>query len=174
MDGDANWVRSFGRDGLHVLCKDPMTLWAYWEFQEDVRALTAGHFGASWASLSLAVRVSDCTDILFDGQNGHSERFVTVAPDQDNVYLRDLSPGRVWAVDLGVRLLSGGFFTLLRGQSIATPRRAGDPHAELRFAPLGVSSRTLRASLGGYPMTSSRPYEETFDGYSVIEGGVRI
>ncbi len=100
--------------------------------------IISAHFNQSWRDLALHVRISDCTDELFTGDNEHSAVLLSVPSDTDHVYYRSLSSGRDYAVDFGLILPSGSFFAILRSTvTVHCPTIQAQECSPVTFLPVG-------------------------------------
>jgi len=179
MNDAEQWTRTWGSDRLVALCRDPHTLWVYWELRDRRKQLIAHHFAKEFVALPLYLRTCDVTDIDYTGDNAHATHYKAISPFVDNAYLYDLTPGRVYLVDFGTLLPTGNFFTVLRSQPIETPRvartesetavvharflRLGEVSAHMPISPVAVADDRPPGTI---------PYEESFDGYSDTKGRV--
>lgn len=173
MDADEQWTRTWGKDRITALCRDPQTLFVYWELGQWRRNLISSHFATPFARLALYLHVSDVTDIIFTGEHAHWDRYEAVATEADSAYIHHVAPDRVYVADLGILLSSGSFFTILRSHPVVTPPRFAPLQGSVpvRFGRLGDVSATAACHSTAVPSRrgGNVPYEETFDGYSVTE-----
>jgi len=107
---------------LVLLVRDPYCLFAYWELTGEQRGLVTGEFGCSWGEVPLLLRLYDVTGLNFDGRNAHSFKDISVHALADNFYLQELEANKGYCVDLGVIAPDGRFVTIVRSNTVATPR----------------------------------------------------
>ncbi|MCY0874778.1 MAG: DUF4912 domain-containing protein [Firmicutes bacterium] len=172
MDPDEQWTRTWEKDRIVALCRDPQTIFVYWEMTDWRKRVIAQHFGQPFDRLGLSLRAYDVTDIYFTGENAHWDRLQAIAPETDSAYMYGLAAHRVFVVDIGLQLSDGHFFTLLRSEPVATPPQvASVDTGAVRFGPIGVVTSEVAAASGSADLRtgSQIPYEDSFDGYSVSE-----
>ena len=117
---DGRVPRYYGEDKLALLVRDPWWLFAYWEVtpqkneEAAEQARRAGH--RDWKTV---LRVYDITQ----GGPDKPDSFFDIELNfyTDNWYIDVGMPDRRWMAELGLRTVSGKFFTLVRSNSVWTP-----------------------------------------------------
>jgi hypothetical protein len=175
---DENWSRKWNRNRLVLMVKDPTTLFAYWEIQEQRKEILCEHFESHWNDLPFYLQVYDVTDLWFDGYNAHSVLRFRTHPEDDHWYIHSLSPGRKYLADWGTTSFSGQFFAILRSNVVELPRLELVPqnHSPVFFGSLH-SSRSAPSSSFPQPtvpfsvhrLMDKKPWIESFDGYTLKE-----
>lgn len=110
------------KDEITLLAEGPHVIYAYWEISETLRNMSEKHIGLPWSKQQKHLRVYDCTAVLFDGHNAHSEQAVALPEMTNNWFIRGMKENRSYVVDFAIRTSEGTFFTLLRSNAINTPR----------------------------------------------------
>jgi len=67
------------------------------------------------------LRIYDVSQIVFDGANAHKFFDIEINHEANSWYIDTGGPGRSWCVDLGLRLPSGEFITIVRSNTVQTP-----------------------------------------------------
>ncbi|SEN35769.1 Winged helix-turn-helix DNA-binding [Lihuaxuella thermophila] len=175
---DESWSRKWNRNRLVLMVKDTSTLFAYWEVQEQRKAIICEHFESDWNELPFYLQVYDVTDVWFDGYNAHSVHRFRTHPEADHWYIHSLSPGRKYLADWGTTSLSGQFFAILRSNVVETPRLEQVPQnqAPICFGSLHSAPTATRSA---FPqpttpfsvqfITDKHSWIESFDGYTLKE-----
>lgn len=147
---DESWERAGIANRILLMVKDDETVFAYWTIDETRKRLMEEHFQCAWRDLAFFLQLYDVTDILFDGQNAHSVRRLTVDADSDNWYIHNVAQRRNYIVDFGSLTLNGNFFTLLRSNVIEMPREMSyrNISEQVRFAPRFISQTTCEPTRG--------------------------
>lgn len=182
---DETWQWRWSVSRLVLLVKEPTTVFAYWEVDEQKRRLVSKHFQTDWYSLPFYLQLYDVTDVYFNGYNAQSTKRIQVHPDADNWYVHDVQPLRNYVMDFGTTTLQGEFFTILRSNVVQTPPEPSyrNVQGHVWFAPLaltrmdsfeGTSAKgelieTIKESSKS-TVDVGRPYPNEFDGYSVRIG----
>lgn len=112
----------YNENYLALLVRDPHCLFAYWEFSEEQMNLVSREFGCPWGEVPLFLRVYDLTGLNFDGENAHSYFDVRIHPLADNYYVNEVSANHSYCVDIGLAAQDGRFVTLIRSNTVHTPR----------------------------------------------------
>jgi uncharacterized protein len=139
---DESWTRRWSGSRLVLLVKEPTTVHAYWEVDEQKRHLVAKHFQSRFEHLPFYLRLYDVTNIDFDGINVHPTETIQVHSEIDNWYVHSARPLRRYLMDFGTTTLSGNFFTILRSNIVQTPPEPRDRHLHgtNQFAPIARKS----------------------------------
>ncbi len=112
---------SYGIDRLVLLARDPYWLYAYWEVTATKMAEFSSTHGA-WETSWPVLRVYDVTGITFNGQNANQYIDIGINDQADNWHINTGEPDRTFCVDLGRQFPDGRFITLLRSNTVTTPR----------------------------------------------------
>ncbi|KNZ70494.1 hypothetical protein Tfer_0676 [Thermincola ferriacetica] len=119
---DSYFPHNYNKNHLVLLIRDPYCLFAYWEFSEKQRSVLAEEYNCSWGEVPLIMRVYDVTGINFNGRNAHSYFDIAIHAMADNWYLHHMKANTSYCVDLGVITPDGRFITILRSNTVTTPR----------------------------------------------------
>ncbi|MCX7000310.1 MAG: DUF4912 domain-containing protein [Candidatus Sumerlaeota bacterium] len=112
--------KEYGETKIVLLVRDPEWVFAYWEINDEIRFRHGLERGAH--TRTLAFRVYDITDIIFDGTNAHRYYDVIINDYALSWYLRMPEVNRSWCVDLGYyEPKSGDFVLLARSNTVTTP-----------------------------------------------------
>lgn len=174
IDAIQEWPRMFARDTLTAICIDSKSMWIHFALLDDHKRIISTHFQCPWRDLPLHVRISDCTDELFMGDNEHSAVLLCVPSDVDHVYYRSLSSGRDYAVDFGLLLPSGSFFAILRSTlPIHCPDVYTHCFSPVTFLPVGETCfSSTRVQVEEVTSRHDQPYNESLIGYVSGKKGV--
>jgi hypothetical protein len=139
---------------MRAMPRDPLWIFTYWEISQsvidDLRAVLGDGFGsAQWI-----LRVSDVTDIEYNGTNAWRSMDIDITPNADNWYIKIWEPGRVYLVQGGIMTHNGVFSEAVRSNTVTMPR-AGvsavadeDWSAAARDDLIGMSVTSLKRSIG--------------------------
>jgi hypothetical protein len=110
---------SHGITHVHIMSRDPHSVFAYWELTPEFREMTARHFRCNWDDLPLILRL-----YMVDATNGELVivREQRVSGLVDNWLFGDLAPGRSYVLDLGTTNVYNVFVALIRSNTVNTPR----------------------------------------------------
>jgi len=112
--------KEYGETRIVLLVRDPEWVFAYWEINDEMRFRHSLERGVH--NKTLAFRVYDVTDIIFDGTNAHRYYDVIINDYALSWYLRMPEVNRSWCVDLGYYdPKSGDFVLLARSNTVTTP-----------------------------------------------------
>jgi len=104
-----------------LLTRDPWWIHTYWELSPFFLEKIKNDLREEFFNAKRVLRVYDVTNIVFDGTNAHRYFDVEINDYANNWYIDTAGPGRSWCVDLGLKLASGKFITLLRSNVVSTP-----------------------------------------------------
>lgn len=150
------------QDTLIAMVVNPHTLFVYWDTTLITQSLVAQHFMTAWADIRLGLRVWDVTGVAIDAQfavahaQGQRDEAPASSTAPPQTYLQGLRSGRDYIVDLGTWTADQHFFTILRSNSVHTPRTLLDESLEANDTwkpanPMVINwkSRFTGYSLGG-------------------------
>lgn len=146
--------RYYGVDRLVLLARDPYWLYAYWEItatkQEEFAAV---HGPAAWASSQPVLRVYDVTGRSPGEQKAASYIDIGINEEADNWHINVGEPDHTFYVDLGRLFPDGRFVTLLRSNTVTTPRASLSERTDEEWMWIEGIYRSYRYQFGlGSPM----------------------
>lgn len=113
----------YGVDRMILMARDPHWLFAYWEVTATKQDEFTNNYGpAAWSTTHPVLRVYDITGIDFNGKNALGFTDIHVRENIDNWYVQVGEPDRTFCIDLGRMFPDGRFITLLRSNTVTTPR----------------------------------------------------
>ncbi|OPY57311.1 MAG: hypothetical protein A4E55_01707 [Pelotomaculum sp. PtaU1.Bin035] len=113
----------YGVDRMILLARDPHWLFAYWEITATKQDEFTKRYGpAAWSTTYPVLRVYDITGVDFNGKNALGYIDIHVSENAENWYVHVGEPDRSFCVDLGRMFPDGQFITLLRSNTVTTPR----------------------------------------------------
>jgi len=113
----------YGIDRMVLLARDPHWLFAYWEITATKQDEFINNYGPeAWSATHPVLRVYDITGIDFNGKNALGYTDIHISESTDNWYVQVGKPDRSFCVDLGRMFPDGRFITLLRSNTVTTPR----------------------------------------------------
>ncbi|MBI5379460.1 MAG: DUF4912 domain-containing protein [Nitrospirae bacterium] len=118
---------AYGRDTLTLLVRDPWWLFAYWEIPDGRLLEGWGQLGVSAEEADLILRLSDVSNILYDGTNAHWSADFPVYHRVGRWHLEANRPGATFLAELGVKARDGRFLPLLRSNTVLAPRVGESP-----------------------------------------------
>ncbi len=115
--------KNYGVDRMVLMARDPHWLYAYWEVTATKQEEFKKSYGpAAWTSTRPVLRVYDVTGVDFTGENAKGYLDIHVNEQTDNWHIKVGEPDRSFCVDLGRMFPDGRFVTLLRSNTVTTPR----------------------------------------------------
>ncbi len=112
---------NYGKDKMVLQVRDPWWLHSYWEVTPATYERIRQELGNEFYAAKKSLRVYDVSQIIFNGSNAHRFFDIEIAQEATNWYIDTGGPGRSWCVDLGLKLPSGKFITILRSNIVQTP-----------------------------------------------------
>jgi hypothetical protein len=162
--------RTYGRDRIVLLPRDPWWVFAYWEVTPSTRIGALRALGAQAEGAREVLRVYDVTFITFTGDNAWLSFDVDVAPGADHWYLNVGRPAASFCVELGLRTADGRFLPLARSNVVTTPRSSASPDTTVRWVELARGTpREIAGEWRGGRVDAPAP-EGATDGAPVGEG----
>jgi len=125
----ADLPRSYGRDRLVLLVRDPYWLHCYWEISAQTSRQAEAALGVDWATARRALRL-----VGVGGSEGTSSaesiiKDIFLPEESHNWYIDVPNSGSNYQVEIGFKTQGGRFYSMARSNAVATPR------AELGSAP---------------------------------------
>lgn len=112
----------YGRDRMILMARDPNWIYAYWEISATTQKNLRQELGKAVDDSRRVLRLYDVTGVDFNGANANSYVDIPIDKHADNWHLEVGRPNRSFCVDLGCILSGGRFVTVLRSNTVATPR----------------------------------------------------
>lgn len=113
--------QNYNDTGIVLMVRDPYWLYAYWSVNQQTKDhLSALH--GRWEDLPLALRVYDTTNVDFNGLNSNYYFDIHLNHYANNWYIHVGGPNRTFCVDLGFFQSDGNFYTIVRSNTVTTPR----------------------------------------------------
>lgn len=111
----------YAEDRLVILPRDPYCIFAYWELSLPTREALKEEVGAGqWPGVSFLLRVFKYA--WNDEATVESYIDLNISSEDDNWYISVQDADRLYHAELGWKLPQGSFQTLLRSNSVRTPR----------------------------------------------------
>lgn len=122
---DIQLPHNYGVDRVVLMARDPRWLFAYWEITATKQEEFVNEFGPeAWLSTHPVLRVYDVTGVDFNGKNANKYFDFHVEEHIDNWHIEVGEPDRSFCVDVGRMFPDGRFVTLLRSNTVTTPRES--------------------------------------------------
>lgn len=168
---EENWTRTWQITRLILLVREPTSLFAYWEIDDNRKKILSDHFRQEWAGLPLFIKLHDVTDIIFDGNNAHSTRTNQVHPNSDNWYFHNVQPGRHYIVEISALTSSNSFLTILRSNTVGTPPKYFESNLEskIRFSKPSLQDTKKQGEFSKYPISLPGKWRDRFTGYNLVK-----
>lgn len=139
---------------MRALPRDPLWIFAYWEISKTTigglkTALGKAFFGARWV-----LRVSDITDIDYNGANAWGSMDIDIAPGADNWYVKIGESGRVYILQAGLMTMDGAFSEAVRSNAVRMPNAGVSPVVDEEWLTaesnelIRMSAASLKRSIG--------------------------
>lgn len=107
---------------LVLLVRDPHCIYAYWELGPEIRRNLKQKTERN-GEQHIHLRVFDSTGLEHQTDSSHTFQDIAIHPMADNYFIKDLEANHSYRVELGI-LNDGGFSTLLRSNTVHTPRNS--------------------------------------------------
>jgi len=147
----AELPRSYGRDRIVLLPRDPWWTFTYWEITPTTRVQALRALGAEGEGAREVLRVYDVTFITFTGDNAWLSFDVELPPGAGHWYLNVGRPAASFCVEIGLRTRAGRFLPLARSNVVTTPRSAPSPDTTARWVDLRQGPAEVVESPGPPP-----------------------
>ena len=144
--------RSYGRDRIVLLPRDPWWAFAYWEITPTTRVQALRALGADAEGAREILRVYDVTFITFTGDNAWLSFDVEIPPGTERWYLNVGRPAASFCVEIGLRTRGGRFLPLARSNTATTPRSAPSPDTTVRWVDVAGGPSAVVEAAGPGPV----------------------
>jgi len=115
---DAQIPSSYSRDFVVIHPVNPYWVYVMWDLSEWTARSISDH-----SSKKLLVRVSDITNIIYDGMNAHRFKEASVSADAGNWYFQVDFPDADYIAEIGY-YIGGNFNSVLKSRIARTPRNS--------------------------------------------------
>jgi hypothetical protein len=112
----------YGDNQITLMARDPYWAFTYWEVTPKRLEAERLGLGSGGSDASLALRLYDVTEVMFDGRNDHGHYDIGVYERVGSWFINTGMPDRSFIVDLGLKTHDGRFVTLARSNAVKTPR----------------------------------------------------
>ncbi len=145
---------SYGIDRLVLLARDPYWLYAYWEITATkLVEFSSTHGATAWGSSRPVLRVYDVTGVAFNGENANKYVDIGINEQADNWRINVGEADCSFCVDVGRQFPDGRFVTLLRSNTVTTPRASLSEREDEEWMWIEGIYRSYRHQFGvGSPM----------------------
>lgn len=140
--------QSYGIDRLILLVKDPYWLYAFWEITASKLEEFTTSYGDLWNNSNSIMRVYDVTGVDFNGNNAQSFFDIIINDYTDNWHIKVGNANRTYCIDLGRLLPNGNFISILRSNSVTTPRDTLSDNMDEEWMWIEGIYRTVRHQTG--------------------------
>jgi hypothetical protein len=157
---------------MRAIPRDPFWIFSYWEISQTTIENLKTALGDKFESARWVIRVSDVTDIEYDGSNAWRTMDVGITFNANNWYIKVWEPGRVYLVQAGLVTQEGVFTEAVRSNALCMPRSGVSAITDEEWSNTGsdellmMSGASLKRSIG-----ASERLEETELGGAVLEFG---
>lgn len=114
--------RSYGRDRLVLLVRDPFWLHCYWEISSQTTRLAEAALGVDWLTARRSIRL-----VSVGGAEGTSSaesiiKDITLPDESHNWYIDVPRSGGSYQVEIGFKTPTGRFYSMARSNAVCTPQ----------------------------------------------------
>lgn len=114
-------LKTYGDTKVVILPKDPVWIFAYWEFSFDKFGELSRQYNGDFDSSAFVIRVYDVTGIDFNGSNANKYFDIHANYDSLSWYINVGEYNRSWIVDVGFILKNGKFISVARSNLLKMP-----------------------------------------------------
>jgi hypothetical protein len=147
--------RSYGRDRIVVMVRDPFWLHAYWELTEHTLRRAEAALEQEWHHAKLILRMYDVTSEDTSNATESVARDIVIHHGCNNWYIDVNGPPRSFRIDIGYLTKSGRFYMLCRSNIITTPRANMSDQIDENWAEVQQKLDKIYALSGGYDKNAS-------------------
>lgn len=136
---------SYGKEILVAMVRDPHCIYSYWDY------------GPAFKMEGLPLlRLIDCTAIDYNGYNANNIQEIPVSLEAKNYYLHRCLPDRDYCLELGYRDYKGDFISLIRSNTVRTPRDCPSGEIESQWIAIRelYEESHIQKELGGLANTA--------------------
>ena len=139
---------------MRALPRDPLWIFVYWEIKAAAISRLRASLGEEFEQAKWTLRVSDVTDIRFNGSNAWRTMDIEIAPGAENWYVKVWEAGRTYLVSGGLITPGGAFIESVRSNIVAMPNAGASAAVDEEWLTseseelIGMSASSLRRSIG--------------------------
>lgn len=147
--------RTYGRDRIVVMVRDPFWLHVYWEITEHSIRRAEAALEQEWHGAKPILRVLDITSEESSSVTETIVRDIDIYEGCNNWYIDVNKPNRTYRVDIGYYTRSGRFYMVCRSNVINTPRPNVSDQLDENWAEVQQKLDKIYALSGGYDKNTS-------------------
>jgi hypothetical protein len=156
--------RSYGRDRIVVMVRDPFWLHCYWELTRQSVQRAEAALGQEWHTARPILRLLDVTSEDTTSAAEGVVRDLDIHGGCNNWYIDVHSPPRSYRIDIGYLTKSGRFYVLARSNVVTTPRAGVSDVIDENWTDIQQNYEKIYALSGGYdPGASSLELKKLFE-----------
>ena len=110
----------YNEDKIIIQVRDPWWIHSYWGVTQQTKDKLRDSIGQQYCQAGWVLRVYDVSFIIFNGNNAHRYFDININQDVYSWYI-NVSSGRSFCVDLGLKLPDGSFITIVRSNTVTMP-----------------------------------------------------
>jgi uncharacterized protein len=147
--------RTYGRDRIVVMVRDPFWLHVYWEVTEHSIRRAETSLEQEWHGAKPILRVLDITNEEASAFTEAIVKDIEIYQGCNNWYIDVQKPNRSYRVDIGYITKSGRFYVMCRSNVINTPRPNSSDQIDENWADVQQKLDKIYALSGGYDKNTS-------------------
>jgi uncharacterized protein len=147
--------RSYGRDRIVIMVRDPFWLHVYWEVTEHSIRRAETSLEQEWHGAKAILRVIDITSEEATNFTEAIVKDIDIYQGCNNWYIDVQKPNRTYRVDIGYLTKSGRFYVMCRSNTIITPRPNSSDQIDENWADVQQKLDKIYALSGGYDKNTS-------------------
>lgn len=153
--------RSYGLDRLVLMVRDPYWLYAYWEITATrMEEITSRYGPQVWDDSRAVLRVYDVTGVEFNGINALRFFDCSLNDHSESWHINVPEANRTYCVDMGRLFPDGTFITILRSNSVTTPRDTLSDNLDEQWMWIEGIYQTLKINAGVNSLTIAEEITE--------------
>lgn len=154
LDEAFSYPETYGESTIALLVKDPYWLFAYWQFEPDIRSSIAVAV-EPWEvdDCRLVLRVYDVTGSDPDDPSGYHD--IDVAPGARDWYINVMRVEREYCVDIGLLRPDGSFVVIARSNRVSLPPVGPSDAVDEEWVTLEALAELYEHTAGGGPSSGS-------------------
>lgn len=156
--------KSYGRDRIVVMVRDPFWLHVYWELTRQAVDRAQAALGQDWYTAKPILRLIDVTCDDTTNASEMAVRDISIHGGVNNWYIDVQEPPRSFRVDIGYLTDRGRFFVVARSNVVTTPKPGVSDQIDQNWQSVQADFEKIYAMSGGYdPETHSHELRELFE-----------